>query len=103
MELRLKKGEDRRLRAGHAWVFSNEVDIALTPLTAFRPGDAVRVISDRGTFLGHAYVNPHALICARLLSRDERCEPDAALFGLPGRMQMVGRRMPIPSKKPRLE
>ena len=67
MELRLKKGEDRRLRAGHAWVFSNEVDIALTPLTAFRPGDAVRVISDRGTFLGHAYVNPHALICARLL------------------------------------
>ncbi len=80
MELRLKKGEDRRLRAGHAWVFSNEVDIALTPLTAFRPGDAVRVISDRGTFLGHAYVNPHALICARLLSRDERCEPDAALF-----------------------
>ena len=29
-------------------------------------------------------------------------KPDAALFGLPGRMQMVGRRMPMPSKKPRL-
>ncbi len=80
MELRLKKGEDRRLRAGHAWVFSNEVDIAGTPLTAFRPGDVARVVSDRGAFLGHACVNPHALICARILSRDERLEPDAAFF-----------------------
>ena len=26
--------------------------------------------------------------------------PDAALFGLPGRTQMVGRRMPTPSRKP---
>ena len=24
--------------SGHAWVFSNEVDIASTPLTAFSPG-----------------------------------------------------------------
>ena len=29
--------------------------------------------------------------------------PDAALLGSPGRMQMVGRRMPIPSMKPRRE
>lgn len=28
-------------------------------------------------------------------------KPEAARFGLPGRMQIVGRRMPIPSKKPR--
>jgi hypothetical protein len=27
-------------------------------------------------------------------------KPEAALFGLPGRTQMVGRRMPTPSKKP---
>ena len=25
-ELYLKKNEDKRLRRGHAWVFSNEVD-----------------------------------------------------------------------------
>ena len=30
-------------------------------------------------------------------------KPDAALFGFPGRTQMVGRRSPIPSKKPRRE
>src|SRR5437868_6122862 len=28
-------------------------------------------------------------------------KPDAALFGLPGRTQIVGRRMPTPSRKPR--
>ncbi len=80
MLLRLKKGEDRRLRAGHAWVFSNEVDIASTPLAAFTPDLTARVVSDRDAFLGYAYVNPHALICARLLSRDERREPGAAFL-----------------------
>jgi 23S rRNA (cytosine1962-C5)-methyltransferase len=80
MLLRLKKGEDRRLRAGHAWVFSNEVDTASTPLSAFTPDLTARVVSDRDAFLGYAYVNPHALISARLLSRDERREPDAAFL-----------------------
>ena len=28
-------------------------------------------------------------------------KPDAALFGLPGRTQIVGSRMPTPSRKPR--
>ena len=31
--LKLKRGEDRRIRAGHPWVFSNEVDTAATPLS----------------------------------------------------------------------
>ncbi len=68
--LRLKRGEDRRIRAGHLWVFSNEVDNAATPLTELEPGSIVRVLSERGQFLGYAYVNPHALICARIVSRD---------------------------------
>jgi 23S rRNA (cytosine1962-C5)-methyltransferase len=67
--LRLKRGEDRRLRAGHLWVFSNEVDIAATPLTGFAPGAHARVHDYRDQFLGYGYVNPHALICARILSR----------------------------------
>ncbi len=33
----------------------------------------------------------------------EEKKPDAALFGLPGRTQMVGRRMPMPSMRPRRE
>lgn len=68
-ELRLKRGEERRISSGHLWVFSNEVDTDATPLSAFAPGELAQVTSQRGQFLGHAYVNPHALICARILSR----------------------------------
>jgi 23S rRNA (cytosine1962-C5)-methyltransferase len=67
--LRLRHGEDRRLRAGHLWVFSNEVDTRATPLTAFEPGGLARVLSDRDHFLGYAYVNPATLIAARIVSR----------------------------------
>jgi len=79
-ELRLKAREDRRLGAGHLWIFSNEVDTARTPLTAFSSGAICRVVGDRDRFLGYACVNPHALICARILSRDGRFAPGKALF-----------------------
>lgn len=68
--LRLKKNEERRLRAGHLWVYSNEVDTARTPLTAFAPGQPVLIEAANGKALGNGYVNPHSLICARLVSRD---------------------------------
>lgn len=68
--LRLKKNEERRLRAGHLWVYSNEVDTARTPLTAFAPGEPVIIEAANGKPLGSGYVNPHSLICARLVSRD---------------------------------
>jgi 23S rRNA (cytosine1962-C5)-methyltransferase len=68
--LRLKRGEERRLAAGHLWVFSNEVDTERTPLTALTPGAVAELRSYRDGFLGYAYVNPHALICARILSRE---------------------------------
>lgn len=70
--LRLKRNEDRRLRAGHLWVFSNEVDIEHTPLTRFEPGEAVEIQASNGKVLGTGYVNPHSLICARLVSRGTR-------------------------------
>ena len=78
--LHLKRGEDRRLSAGHLWVFSNEVDTDRTPLSAFAPGDHVRIVSDRDKFLGYGYVNPHSLICARILSRDVAHPPSKSLL-----------------------
>ena len=78
--LKLKRGEDRRLRAGHLWIFSNEVDTAATPLTQFEPGAAVQVHSDRDQFLGHAYVNPRTLIAARIVGRDPAYPLDASLL-----------------------
>ena len=68
-EIYLKKNEDKRLRKGHLWVFSNEVDTNRSPLDQFTAGDLAQVKSDDGKVLGTAYVNPQALICARLLSR----------------------------------
>jgi 23S rRNA (cytosine1962-C5)-methyltransferase len=68
------------LGAGHLWVFSNEVDTDRTPLSGFAPGALCRVIGDRDHFLGYAYVNPHALICARILGRDARYPPGKPLL-----------------------
>ncbi len=78
--LRLKPHEDRRLRAGHLWVFSNEVDVGRTPLTEFAPGQAVRIEASGGRPLGTGYVNPHSLICARIVSRDPNRMPDHSLL-----------------------
>ncbi|MFZ1324687.1 MAG: class I SAM-dependent rRNA methyltransferase [Candidatus Contendobacter sp.] len=68
--LRLRKDEDRRLRTGHLWIYSNEVDIAVTPLRDFQPGQPVAIQASNGKVLGTGYMNPHALLCARLVSRD---------------------------------
>jgi 23S rRNA (cytosine1962-C5)-methyltransferase len=65
--LRLKRNEDRRLHAGHLWIFSNEVDTQQTPLTKFKPGELVRVLAHNDRALGLAYVNPQSLISARML------------------------------------
>ncbi len=68
-QLVLKKHEDKRLRQGHLWVFSNEIDSQRSPLEQFAAGDLVEVADSSGKGLGVAYINPNALICARLLSR----------------------------------
>ncbi|HET8729866.1 MAG TPA: RlmI/RlmK family 23S rRNA methyltransferase, partial [Moraxellaceae bacterium] len=41
--LKLKLHEDRRLREGHLWIYSNEVDVAATPLRNFAAGEQVMV------------------------------------------------------------
>ncbi len=70
--LRLKRHEERRLLGGHLWIYSNEVDSRETPLQQYQAGEQVRVETHNGKLLGTAYVNPHSLICARLVSRDDR-------------------------------
>lgn len=70
----LKKREEKRIESGHVWIYSNEVDTHKTPLTSFKPGQLVRVERSDGRALGLAYLNPHTLLCARLLSRDSRLE-----------------------------
>ncbi len=75
--LRLLPRQDRRLRAGHPWAFSNEV--AMTPdHRAWPPGAPVRLESAEGWRFGTYAFNPHSLIAARLLDRDPAAAIDAA-------------------------
>ena len=78
--LLLKPQEERRLHAGHLWIFSNEINVGATPLTAFAPGAHVQVRSSHNRFLGYAYVNPRTLISARLLGRDPDYPPGRSLL-----------------------
>ena len=78
--LMLKRNEQRRLDAGHLWIYSNEVDTRKTPLSGFEPGSLVAIQSSVGKTLGIGYVNPHSLICARLLTRRPRSVIDAAFY-----------------------
>jgi 23S rRNA (cytosine1962-C5)-methyltransferase len=76
----LKRNEDRRLLAGHVWVYSNEIDTRKTSLSGFEPGALAAIQSASGKTLGVGYVNPHSLICARLLSRRPRTVIDSLFF-----------------------
>ena len=67
--LYLKRGEDARLRAGHLWVFSNEVDVVRSPLAAFEPGEVCAIVDHQNKAIGLGYINPHSLIAARLVTR----------------------------------
>ncbi|AFU99844.1 class I SAM-dependent rRNA methyltransferase [Simiduia agarivorans] len=78
--LHLKSQADRRLRKGHLWIYSNEVDVQATPLKAFALGQQVEVLAANGKSLGVATVNPNNLICARLVSRDARYPLDKSLL-----------------------
>lgn len=64
--VRLRTKHDRRIKSGHPWVFSNEIDgdVKALPL-----GGAVDVYDAKGKFLGRGTANPNSLISVRLLSR----------------------------------
>ncbi|MFC2992219.1 class I SAM-dependent rRNA methyltransferase [Halomonas tibetensis] len=78
--LRLKKHADRRLKVGHLWLYSNEIDTDATPLKALEPGQQVVIEAANGKALGVAYVNPNSLICARLVSREPKQGLDRSLL-----------------------
>lgn len=78
--LRLKKNADKRLRAGHLWIYSNEVDIVATPLNGFTAGQQAVVETSTGKQIGIVTVNPNTLICGRVVSRDTQYTLDKSLL-----------------------
>ena len=77
--LRIKKRDQQRLRDGHLWVYSNEVDTDVTPLKNIK-STLVHLEDYRGQFLATASFNGQSLICARILDTEPRDTLDVAFF-----------------------
>ncbi len=74
--LRLATGKEARLRAGHPWIYRNEI---ARVEDEGEPGAIAQVRDSRGRLLGQAMVNLRSQIAGRLLTRGE--EPiDGAFF-----------------------
>lgn len=65
---RLKRGADRRVRSGHPWVYSNELQGSPKGIEA---GEKIILFDAAGKFLAHGYGNPSSLIAFRAVSRVE--------------------------------
>lgn len=76
----LHKQHDKRIKKGHLWVYSNEVDNERSPLTDFEAGTWVNLLDSHGKNLGTGYVNPNSLIAVRLVSRLPRESVSKSLF-----------------------
>ncbi len=79
LTIKLKAHEERRLRAGHLWVFSNEIETG----EGFRniaAGSLCRVIDSRNKPLGIGYINPKTLMAVRMLSSNANAEINAEWF-----------------------
>lgn len=63
--IRLLAGKDRRIRAGHLWIFDGEME----NVEAGPGEDIADVVSSKGTFLGKAMLCGSTALRARLLTR----------------------------------
>lgn len=77
--LTLNPGADRRLRAGHPWIFSNEIR-SLAENKTLEPGTLCNLQTEKGELLGVGSYNRHALIAFRLFDRDAKVEIDTDWF-----------------------
>ena len=68
---------ERSLRAGHPWVYGEEVTAVEG---GYRNGDMVDVVSSKGRYLGTGWVNDHSKIRVRILSRNANDTFDEAFF-----------------------
>ncbi|MBF0144164.1 MAG: class I SAM-dependent rRNA methyltransferase [Magnetococcales bacterium] len=99
--VRIAQGMSRRLRRGHPWLFSNEIE--MTPDTrALPPGALVSVVDSGGERLGTGTFNVHSLIAVRLLSRDPDQAVDSAFVAGRLRAALALRERLVPAPHYRL-
>ena len=76
----LRAGEDRRVRAGHPWAFSNEI-LMDADAKAIPVGSLATLRAPGGEALALVTFNPHSLIAARVLSTNPEAKVDALFIG----------------------
>ncbi len=77
--LRLMAGRHKRVKAGHPWVYSNEI-VMSAEAKKLAPGTIVRLEAGSGEPLGLAMFNPRTLIAARVLDRNPSAVIDGAFL-----------------------
>ena len=68
---------ERSLKAGHPWVYGEEVTAVEG---VYQNGDMVDVVSSKGRYLGSGWVNDHSKIRVRVISRNANDTFDEAFF-----------------------
>ncbi len=72
----LKKNEDKRIKAGHSWVYANEV---LKIDGKGKNGELATVLDCNGNIIGKGYINHLSKILVRIFIRDDSI-PDKEFF-----------------------
>lgn len=67
-KIHLKKNEEKRIEAGHLWIFSNEIG-SIEGDT--ENGGIVEVYDSRNNFCGSGFYNKNSLIAVRILSKNK--------------------------------
>ncbi|MEZ4322982.1 MAG: class I SAM-dependent rRNA methyltransferase [Myxococcota bacterium] len=75
--LTLRPKSAKRVRSGHPWVFSNELEPGFAEL---EPGSVADVFESGGAFVGRGMVSPHSLIAVRICSRLRKEDLDSPVF-----------------------
>ncbi len=93
--IQLKKNEERRIKTGHLWIFSNEIVSADGDP---QNGDMVEVYDSRNNFLGTAFYNKNSLIAGRFISA-ERADDLQSLFRTRLNGSLRFKKKPLPGKR----
>src|SRR3546814_20422012 len=73
--IRLQPRRHHRFKAGHPWVYSNEIE--MTPEAKALPGGSVvNLVNAGGEPLGAAMFNAHSLVAARTIAPAADTPPD---------------------------
>ena len=75
--VRILPGRGKRVRGGHPWVYSNEIEMT-AEAKALPPGSVVALGDAGGGVIGAAMFNPRPLVSARVLTRTSGEAIDAA-------------------------